>query len=75
VKIQQKALLIGGLAGAMLGLAAAFLYLKANEAQIAAVEAGESDAVGDVSPGEALTVGLSIVGLLRQISSMGQPKA
>jgi len=71
MKFQHKALLIGGVAGTLLGLAAAFLYLKANEDQIAAVEAGEAEAVHKISPGEALAVGLSLITLLRQIVSMG----
>jgi len=72
VKFQQKALIAGGVAGALLGLAAAFLYLKANEPQIALLEDGEADAVNKVSPGEAMTVGLSLLGLLRQIANLGQ---
>jgi len=74
VKYQQKALLFGGLAGALIGLAAAFLYVKSNEERIAAAEAGDEKAMGKVSPGEALAVGLSVVGLLRQIVGLGQPK-
>jgi hypothetical protein len=72
VKFQQKVLLAGGIAGALVGLAAAFLYIKANEPQIAALENGEDDAVSKVSPGEAMTVGLSLLGLLRQIANLGQ---
>ena len=72
MKFQQKVLIAGGIAGALVGLAAAFLYLKSNEPQIAAVEAGEADEVGKVSPGEAMTVGLSLLGLLRQVANLGQ---
>ncbi len=72
MKFQQKVLIAGGVAGALLGLAAAFLYVKANEPQIAALEDGEDDAVSKVSPGEAMTVGLSLLGLLRQIANLGQ---
>jgi hypothetical protein len=73
MKTEHKVLILGGLAGALLGLAAAFLYLKANEQQIAAVEAGELDTMAKVSPGEAMSVGISLVGLLRQIANLGQP--
>ncbi len=72
MKFQHKALLVGGIAGALLGLAAAFLYVKANEGRIAAVQAGEADSVGQISPREALSVGLTIVGLVRQIVGLGQ---
>jgi len=71
MKLQHKALLVGGLA---LGLAAAFLYVKNNESQIAAVEAGEADAIGKISPGEAIALGLSILALLRQIVHFGRPE-
>ena len=71
MKFEHKALLIGGVAGTLVGLAAAFLYLKANEDQIAAIEAGEAEAMKKISPGEALAVGLSLITLLRQIVGMG----
>ena len=72
MKLEQKVLIAGGVAGLLIGLAAALLYIKANESQIAAVEAGEADEVKKVSPGEAMTVGLSLLGLLRQIANLGQ---
>jgi predicted metal-dependent hydrolase len=72
MKFQHKALLLGGIAGALIGLAAAYLYVRSNEGQIAAIEAGEADAVAKVSPREVLGVGLSIVSLVRQIVGMGQ---
>ena len=72
MKFEHKALLLGGIAGALIGLAAAYLYVRSNEGQIAAIEAGEADAVAKVSPREVLGVGLSIVSLVRQIVGMGQ---
>ena len=72
MKLEHKVLVAGGIAGLLIGLAAAFLYIKANESQIAAVKAGEAGEMSKVSPGEAMTVGLSLLGLLRQIASLGQ---
>jgi hypothetical protein len=72
MKFEQKALIIGGLAGALIGLAAAILYVKANQERIAAVEGGEADSMGKIAPGEALSLGLAVVSLLRQIVGMGQ---
>jgi len=72
MKLEQKLLLAGGIAGALIGVAAAFLYIKSNEGQIAAAKEGEEEAMNQVSPGEAMTVGLSLLGLLRQISNLGQ---
>lgn len=72
MKLQQKLLIAGGIVGALLGLAAAALYIKANESQFAAVEAGDAEGLGKVSPAAALTVGVSLVSLLRQFTTLGQ---
>jgi hypothetical protein len=72
MKVQHKVLIIGGVAGALIGLGAAFLYLKANEGRIVAVEAGEAESLARVKPGEALSIGLTVIGLLRQIVGLGQ---
>ena len=72
MKFEQKLLLIGGVAGALLGVAAAYLYVKNNEDQIAAVNEGRTELVAKVSPREALGVGISLVALVRQIVGLGQ---
>jgi hypothetical protein len=72
MKYEHKVLLIGGVAGALLGLAAAFLYVKSNEEQIIAVREGRAEEMNKIAPREALGVGLSLVTLLRQIVVMGQ---
>ena len=72
MNVRQKLLIAGGFAGALVGVVAAFLYIKANERQVAAVEAGEAKQVGDVSPGEAISVALSLLGVLRLISELGR---
>jgi hypothetical protein len=74
MNVRQKFLLIGGVAGAVVGVFAAFLYIKANDRQIDAVEAGESEEMSQVSPGEAINLGLSLLGVLRLISELGQRK-
>jgi hypothetical protein len=71
MKFEQKMLLIGGVAGALLGVAAAYLYIKNNEDQIAAINEGRTEMVAKVSPREALGVGISLVALLRQIVGLG----
>jgi hypothetical protein len=72
MKTRDKLLIAGGIAGALLGVAAAFLYIKANESQISAADAGDAEAGNKVSPGEAMSVGLSLLGVLRQIANLGQ---
>ena len=72
MKFQHKLLIAGGILGALIGLAAAFLYLKNNQERIASVEAGEVASVGKLSPAEGISVGMSVINLLRQIVSLGQ---
>ena len=72
MKYEQKVLLIGGIAGALLGVAAAYLYVKNNEDQVAAINEGRTEMVAKVTPREALGVGMSLVSLLRQIVGLGQ---
>ncbi len=71
MKIQQKVLLIGGIGGLLLGLAAAFLYLRANEDKLVAIEAGDEASLRKITPVEGISVGMTIIGLLKQIVSLG----
>ena len=72
MKFEQKVLLIGGVAGALLGVAAAYLYVKNNQGQVEAINEGRTEMVAKVTPREALGVGMSLVSLLRQIVGLGQ---
>ena len=71
MKIEQKVLLFGGLAGLLIGLAAAFLYLKNNEDRIAAAKAGDEDALSKITPVQGISVGMTVIGLVKQIVSLG----
>jgi len=64
MKFEQKMLLIGGVAGALLGLAAAYLYIKNNE--------DRQEPAAKVTPMQALGLGASLVALLRQVAGLGQ---
>ena len=72
MKFEQKMLLFGGIAGALIGLAAAYLYVRNNEDRVVAIDEGREEMVAKVSPREALGVGISLVSLLRQIVGLGQ---
>ena len=56
------ALVIGGAAGLLTGLAAAFILIRKREA-------GEGQL--SINSGEGLKIGMGIVGLLKQISESG----
>jgi hypothetical protein len=60
---RRKAFIVGGLVGALLGLGAAYIYVNAAE------ETGETP---EVTPGTAVTMGLSLLALLRQVSAIAQ---
>jgi hypothetical protein len=72
MKFEQKTLLIGGVAGALIGVAIAYLYVQNNEDRVAAINEGRTEMVAKVSPKEALGVGISLVALVRQIVGLGQ---
>ena len=58
-----KAFVVGGVLGALLGLGAAYIYVNAAE------KSGEAP---EVSPGTAVTIGLSLLALLRQVAVIGE---
>ena len=57
-----KALLIGGVVGALAGVGAAYLYIRNIE------EAGEQP---QMATRDALQLGVALVALVRQVASMG----
>jgi hypothetical protein len=63
IEWRQKAMLVGGLVGALLGLGAAYIYINAAE---------QSGQEPELKPGAAVTIGLSLLALLRQVASIGE---
>ncbi|MCC6189392.1 MAG: hypothetical protein IT318_10170 [Anaerolineales bacterium] len=60
---RRRAFVVGGVLGALLGLGAAYIYVNAAE------QSGETP---EVTPGTAVTIGLSLLALLRQVASIGE---
>jgi hypothetical protein len=60
---RNRALIIGGVVGALLGLGAAYIYINSAE------ESGETP---EVTPGSAVTIGLSLLALLRQVAAIAE---
>lgn len=60
---QVVTLAIGGLVGALIGLAAAYLVWKNAE---------DSGGKIDISAGEGISLGLLVMGLLRQVAKIGE---
>ena len=59
---KTKALIAGGVVGALIGVGAVYLYIRNIE------EAGEEPQLGTK---DALQLGVSVVSLVRQIASLG----
>jgi hypothetical protein len=67
VNWKTKVMLLGGIAGALVGAGAAYLYVRSVEAE----QGDAALAPRPVKPTAAVSVGLSVLGLLRQIASLG----
>ena len=63
---RTQAYLVGGVLGLAVGVLAAYLYVRSAE------EAGVEEAT--VATGDAVKVGLSLLGIVRQITEMGGSK-
>ena len=62
---KRNAMLVGGLGGAVIGLLAAIIFVKTAED-----EAHENDSEISLTPAKGLQIGMLVVGLLRQLSSL-----
>jgi hypothetical protein len=60
---RTKALVVGGAVGALLGLGAAYIFINSAE---------DSDAPPELTPGTAVTIGLALLALLRQVAAIGE---
>jgi len=63
---RNKALVVGGVIGALLGLLAAWIYIRDLPE-----EEGQETALPKVAPSDTLKLGLGIMTLLRQIADLG----
>jgi hypothetical protein len=60
---RMKTFVVGGLVGALLGLVGAYIYVRSYEKR------GEAP---ELAPSEAVGLGLTALGLLRQIASLNE---
>lgn len=61
---------LGALAGALVGMTAAYLYSRAVEE-----ERGSGGQVQPLQVGQLITIGLAVLGIVRQITEMGRPSS
>ena len=68
MNLRTRVLIIGGVVGALLGVSAAYLYLRSSPVEVAE---GGRERLPAVQPGRALAVGLSLLTVLKQITGLG----
>ena len=71
MKGRAKVLLIGGLGGMLVGVIGAYLYLRSIGAT-GAVQGDDRSDPAPLAPMNLFRLGLSIVGILRQIAALGR---
>ena len=69
MRMKNRVMIFGGIIGALLGVSAAYLFLKSNPPKVG--EEGE-ERLPTVQPAKALAIGLAVLGVLKQISGMNQ---
>ncbi len=69
MNLRTKVLLFGGIVGALLGVGAAYLYLR--EATVDVTEEG-AEKLPAVQPGDALKVSLGVLTAIRGIVGLGR---
>ena len=67
INLKTKLMLFGVAAGALVGAGAAYLYVRSVEAE----HGGTALAPRPVKPTAAVSIGLSVLSLLRQIAGLG----
>ena len=69
MNLRSKVMIIGGVAGAILGIGVAYLYLR--EAKVEEIEGEEEKQLPDVPPGDAIKVILGVLTAIRGIVGLG----
>jgi hypothetical protein len=64
-QFKKNAMIVGVIGGALVGLVAANVFIRAAEA-----EAGENDGELAITPSKGLQIGVLVLGLLRKLSSL-----
>jgi hypothetical protein len=64
MKLRARVMLVGGIMGALVGLAAAFLFLQANPVH---VDEEGKERLPAIQTGKALSVGLGLLTVIRQL--------
>ncbi len=69
MNLQKRVMIIGGVVGALLGVSAAYLYLRSTPVELD--EYGQEQ-LPSIQTGKALTASLGVLTALKQITGLGQ---
>lgn len=69
MNLRTRVMITGGILGALLGVSAAYLYMRSVPLQVD--EEGQ-ERLPAIQPGKALAVGLGVLTVLKQITGMGK---
>lgn len=70
MNLRTRVMIIGGVMGALLGVSAAYLYLRSTPVEMD--EEGQ-ERLPAVQTGKALTAGLGVLTVLKQVAGLGHP--
>ncbi len=71
MNVRTRVMIIGGVVGSLIGVSAAYLYLRSVAAD---VDDEGRERLPSIQPRQALGVTLGVLTVLRQITSLGQPQ-
>jgi hypothetical protein len=69
MNLKTRVMVIGGVVGALVGVGAAYVYLQSANVK---VDEEGNEQLPAVQPAKALTIGLAVMTLLRQIAGLGK---
>ena len=69
MKMRSRVMVFGGMIGALIGVSAAYLFIKSNPPK---EDEEGNERLPAVQPAKALAIGLAVLGVLKQISGMNQ---
>lgn len=70
MNLRTRVLIIGGIIGALLGVGAAYLYLRSTPVE---VDEEGRERLPAVPPGDAIKLSLGVLTVLKQITGLGRP--
>jgi hypothetical protein len=68
MKLRTQVMIFGGVLGALLGVGAAYLYLRSTPVE---VDEEGKERLPAVQPGDAIKVSLGVLAVLKQITGLG----